>query len=129
MSLFHQLIMVPAVNIILPVPLVTERSVSSVPPLPWYLKHSRHSAFKWFFLYAYLRKSFLFHLNLFLFFNDSHAFFPVVPGLLCYLLKMGVAWVSKSIGKVQFRSSFLWRSFFESAVWQNGKNSWSGNTF
>lgn len=82
-------------------------------------------AFSYGFWDSYLRKPFLFHLSLF-WVNDLNAF-SLVPGLLCYLLKMGVAWVSKSLGKVQFRSHFLWRSFFESLIWQNGKNSWPGN--
>lgn len=74
---------------------------------------------------SYLRKPFLFPLSLF-WINDLNALSPV-PGLLCYLLTMGVARVSKSLGKVQFGSHFLWRPFFESFIWQNGKNSWSGN--
>jgi hypothetical protein len=86
------------------------------------LGHSRHSA------YSSVRKAFLFHLSLLL--GSSLMIkmlsLPLVPGLLCYLLKMGVAWVSESLGKVSFRSSFLWRPLFESFIWQNGKNSWSG---
>lgn len=54
-----------------------------------------------------------------------HYFF-LVPGLLCHLLTVGVAWISQIFGKVQFRSIIFWRTLLESPVWKNGQDSWSG---
>lgn len=54
--------------------------------------------------------------------------FPPVPRLLRCLFAMGVARSPKTTGEVWLRSSLLWRTFFESFIWQNGKNSWPGNS-
>lgn len=57
----------------------------------------------------------------------TQCFLPV-PRLLLCLFAMGVAGSPQTTGEVWLRSSLLWRTFFESFIWQNGKNSWSGNS-